>query len=110
MYFGQVGPTSKHDTESIVEDRASFYSTFFATTRILPKKEEYKLSELKTQFEVHLRLACVEEENIFRAMLWMCTDYNMELTLYSKRGNPRSKSRMAITWLCPLKVLSNANI
>jgi hypothetical protein len=46
--------------EEIVGRRAAFYSTLFAYTGIPPKKEEYKLSELRTLFEVHLRFACVE--------------------------------------------------
>jgi hypothetical protein len=108
MYFGQVEPASKHDIESIVEDQANFYCMLFAATGIPPMKEDYKLSDLKIQFDVHLRFACVEDENVFRTILRMSTNFNMGLTFYSKGRNLRSNSRMAITWLCLLKALTDA--
>ena len=43
-----------NNMEEIVAQKAAFYGTLFACTRIPPKKEEYKLSELRTLFEVHL--------------------------------------------------------
>jgi hypothetical protein len=56
-FFGRVGPSTTTDTKEIVARRAAFYGTLFACTGIPPKKEEYKLSELKTLFEVPLRFA-----------------------------------------------------
>ena len=32
IYFGRVGPSSKSDTQVIVDQRARFYSTLFAAT------------------------------------------------------------------------------
>jgi hypothetical protein len=62
-----------------VARRAAFYGTMFACTEIPPKKEEYKLSELRTLFEVHLRYACMEHNGVFEAVLRMCTDYDSGL-------------------------------
>jgi hypothetical protein len=91
------------DTEEIVARRATFYGTLFACTGIPPEKEEYKLSELKTLFEVHLWFACMEQNGVFEAMLRMCIDYDSGLTCYSGSGNPISRPKMTISWLRPLK-------
>jgi hypothetical protein len=53
-------PSTATDTEEIVARRAAFYGTLFACIGIPQKKEEYKFSELRTLFEVHLRFACME--------------------------------------------------
>jgi hypothetical protein len=109
-FFGRVGPSTATDTEEIVARRAAFYGTLFACTGIPPKKEEYKPSELRTLFEVHLRYACMEQNGVFEAVLRMCTDYDSGLTRYSGSGNPTSRPKMTISWLHPLKALSDADL
>jgi hypothetical protein len=109
-FFGRVGPSTAADIEEIVARRAAFYGTLFACTRIPPKKEEYKLSELRTLFEVYLRFACIEWNGVFEAMLRMCTDYDSGLMRYSASRNPTSRPKMIISWLCPLKALSDADL
>jgi hypothetical protein len=109
-FFGRVGPSTATDTEEIVGPRAAFYGTLFACTGIPPKKEEYKLSELRTLFEVHLRFACMEQNGVFEAVLRMCTDYDSGLTRYSGNGNPTSRPKMTISWLRPLKALGDADL
>jgi hypothetical protein len=109
-FFGRVGPNTAIDTEEIVARRAAFYGTLFACTGIPPKKEEYKLSELRTSFEVHLRYACMEQNGVFEAVLRMCIDYDSGLTCYSGSGNPTSRPKMTISWLRPLKALSDADL
>jgi hypothetical protein len=109
-FFGRVGPSTATDTEEIVARRAAFYGTLFACTGIPPKKEEYKLSELRTLFEVHLRFACMEQNGVFKAVLHMYTDYNSGLTRYSGSENLTSRSKMTIYWLHPLKALSDADL
>jgi hypothetical protein len=109
-FFGRVGTSTATDTEEIVARRAAFYGTLFACTGIPPKKEEYKLSELRTLFEVHLRYACMEHNGVFEAVLRMCTDYDSGLTRYSGSGNPTSRPKMTISWLHPLKALSDADL
>jgi hypothetical protein len=109
-FFGRVGPTTAIDTEEIVAQRAAFYGTLFAYTGIPPKKEEYKLSELRTLFEVHLRFAYMEQNGVFEVVLRMCTDYDSGLTRYSGSGNPTSRPKMTISWLRPLKALSDADL
>jgi hypothetical protein len=93
-----------------VARRAAFYGTLFACTGISPKKEEYKLSELRTLFEVHLRYACMEQNGVFKAVLRMCIDYDSGLTRYSGSGNLTSRPKMTISWLRPLKALSDADL
>jgi hypothetical protein len=90
--------------------RVAFYSTLFAYTGIPLKKEEYKLSELRTLFEVHLRFACVEQNGVFEAVLRMCIDYDSGLTRYSGSGTPTSKLKILISWFHPLKALSDADL
>jgi hypothetical protein len=73
--FGRVGPNTVVDMEATANDRAAFYSTLFAATWIPLKKEDYKVSELRVFFEVHLCFACVEQDSVFAALLQMCNDY-----------------------------------
>jgi hypothetical protein len=47
---------------------------------------------------------------VFEAMLRMCTDYDSGLTRYSGSGNPTSRRKMTISWLHPLKALSDADL
>jgi hypothetical protein len=107
-FFGRMGPNTTVDTEATVNDRATFYSTLFAATGIPPKKEDYKVSELRVLFEVHLRFACVEQDSVFAALLQMCNDYEQGLTQYNETG--KSRPRMKISWLRPLRVLHDADI
>ena len=109
-FFGRVGPYTATNTEDIVAQRAAFYGTLFACTGIPPKKEEYKLSELKTLFDVHLRFACMEQNGVFEAVLCMCTDYDSGWTHYSSSGNLTSRPKMTISWLRPLKALSDVDL
>jgi hypothetical protein len=83
MYFGKVGSSTPDDTEVTVEDRAAFYGTLFASTGIAPSKEEYKLLELRALFQIFLRLACLERDVVFNAVLRMCTDYDRGITVQS---------------------------
>jgi hypothetical protein len=108
-FFGRVGPSTATDTEEIVAQRAAFYGTLFSCTGI-PPKEEYKLLELRTLFEVHLRYACMEQNGVFEAVLHMYTDYDSGLTHYSGSGNPTSRPKMTISWLRPLKALSDVDL
>jgi hypothetical protein len=109
-FFGRVGPSIATDTEEIVARRAAFYGTLFACTGIPPKKQEYKLSKLRTPFELHLWFACMEQNEVFEAMLRMYTDYDSGLTHYSGSGNLTSRPKMTISWLHPLKALSDADL
>jgi hypothetical protein len=109
-FFGRVGPSTATDPEEIVARRAAFYGTLFACTGIPPKKEEYKLSELRTLFEVHLQYACMEQNGVFEEVLRMCTEYDSGLTYYSGSGNPTSRPKMTISWLRSLKALSDADL
>jgi hypothetical protein len=63
-FFGRVGLSIAIDIEEIVAWRVAFYGTLFAYIGIPLKKEEYKLSELRTLFEVHLRFACIERNRV----------------------------------------------
>jgi hypothetical protein len=47
---------------------------------------------------------------MFEAVLRMCTDYDSGLTRYSGSGNPTSRPKMTISWLRPLKALSDADL
>jgi hypothetical protein len=47
-YFGRVGPNTATNTEEIIAWRGEFYGTLFACIGIPPKKEAYKLLELRT--------------------------------------------------------------
>ena len=76
IHFGRVGPSSKSDTQAIVDQRAQFYSTLFAATRMQPTKEDPTLSELKTKFDVHLRFACLENNNAFKVVVCMYDDFD----------------------------------
>jgi hypothetical protein len=109
-FFGRVGPSTATDTEEVVAQRVAFYGTLFACTGIPPKKEEYKLSELRTLFEVHLRFACIEQNWMFTEVLRMYSDYDSGFTRYSASGNPTSRPKMTISWLRPLKALSNKDL
>jgi hypothetical protein len=93
-----------------VTRRTAFYGTLFACTGIPPKKEEYKLSELITLFEVHLWFACMEQNRMFRNVLLMCTNYDSGFTRYSASGNPTFRVKMTISWLRPLKALRDKDL
>ena len=110
MYFGKVGSSTPDDTKATVEDQAAFYGTLFASIGILPSKEEYKLSELRALFQIFLRFACLEWDVVFDVVFCMCADYDRGLMEYS--GNRRSKSRprLAISWLKPLRLLHDKDI
>ena len=110
IYFGRVGPSSKSDTQVIVDQRARFYSTLFAATGMQPTKEDPTLSELKTKFDVHLRFACLENDNAFKAVLHMCNDFDDGRTKYSMTRTQKSGLKIAISWLRPLRVLNDADI
>jgi hypothetical protein len=47
---------------------------------------------------------------MFKEVLRMCTDYDSGFTRYSASGNPTSKPKMTISWLRPLKALSNKDL
>jgi hypothetical protein len=47
---------------------------------------------------------------VFKAVLRMCIDYDSGLTCYSGSGNPTSRPKMTISWLHPLKALSDADL
>jgi hypothetical protein len=96
-FFGRVEPSTTEDTEAMVTDRAAFYNMLFATTGIPSKKEDYKISELRVLFEVHLRFACVEQDSMFATLLQMCNNYEQGLIDYSEIG--KSRPRMRISWL-----------
>jgi hypothetical protein len=110
MYFGKVGSSTPDDTEVTVEDRAAFYGTLFASTGIAPSKEEYKLSELRALFQIFLRFACLERDVVFNAVLRMCTDYDRGITEYSESRRSKSRPRLAISWLKPLRSLHDQDI
>ena len=95
--FERMEPSMATNTEEIVAQRAAFYGILFVCIRIPSKKEEYKLSELRIFFEVHLWFACMEQNGVFKAVLCMCTNYNNGLIHYSGSGNPTSKSKMTIS-------------
>jgi hypothetical protein len=109
-FFGRIGPSTAIDTVEIVARRATFYGTLFACTGIPPKKEEYKFSELRTLFEVYLRFACMEQNRMFEDVLCVCTDYDNGFTRYSASRNPTSRPKMTISWLRPLKALSEKDL
>jgi hypothetical protein len=96
-FFGRIEPNTANDTEETVARRIAFYDTLFACTGIPPKREEYKLSKLKTLFEVHLRFACMELNRMFKEVLRMCTDYDSGFTRYSASGNPTSRPKITIS-------------
>jgi hypothetical protein len=110
MYFGKVGSSTPDDTEVTEEDRAAFYGTLFASTGIPPSKEEYKLLELRALFQIFLRFACLERDIVFDAVLRMCTDYDRDITEYSKSRHSKSRPRLAISWLKPLRSLHDQDI
>jgi hypothetical protein len=70
-----------------IHDGIVFYGTFFASISIPPKIKEYKLSELRGLIEEHLRFVCVEQDNIFEALLCICTNCEKGFTEYNDRGN-----------------------
>jgi hypothetical protein len=88
-FFGRVGPSIAADMEAMVNDRAAFYSTLFVATGIPPKKEDYKILELRVLFDVYLRFACVEQDSMFAALLQVCNDYEQGLIQYSETGKSR---------------------
>jgi hypothetical protein len=47
---------------------------------------------------------------VCEAVLRMCIDYDSGQTHYSGSGNPTSRPKMTISWLRPLKALSDANL
>ena len=109
-FFGRVGPSMVTNTKDIVDQRAAFYTTVFACSGILPKKEEYKLSKLRTLFEVYLWFTYMEQNKVFEVVLCMYIDYNSGLTQYSVSRNVKSKPKLAISSFHPLKALSDVDI
>ena len=110
IYFERVGPLNKSDTQVIVDQRAQLYSTLFATIGIQPTKEDPILSELRTKFDVHLRFACLENDDGFKAMLCKCNDFDDGQTKYSMIATQKSGLEIAISLLHPLQVLNDAVI
>jgi hypothetical protein len=110
MYFGKVGSSIPDDIEATVEDRAAFYGILFASTGIPSSTEEYKLSELRALFQIFLRFACLKRDVVFDSVLRMCTDYDMGLTEYSESRHSKSRPRLAISWLKPLRSLHDPDI
>jgi hypothetical protein len=110
MYFGKVGSSTPDDMKATVEDRAAFYGTLFASTYIPPSTEEYKLSELRALFHIFLRFVCLEWDVVFDAVLRMCVDYDRGLTEYSENKRSKSRPRLAISWLKPLRSLHDKDI
>ena len=97
-------------TQAIVDPCARFFSTLHAATGIPPAKEDSTLSELRTKFEVYLRFACMEDKSAFQAVIRMCDHFEQGLTQYGKTGRQKSSLKFAITWLRPLKALTDADI
>jgi hypothetical protein len=58
----RVESNTARTTMATVNDRAAFYNTLLATIRILLKKEDYKILEVRVLFEVHLHFACMEKD------------------------------------------------
>ena len=105
MYFGKVGLSTPNDTEVTVEDRAAFYGTLYARTSLAPSKEEYKLLELRALFQIFLQFACLERDVVFDVVLHMCSDYDRGIMEYSESRCSKSRPRLAISWLKPLRSL-----
>ena len=68
-FFGRVGPSTAKDSQAIIDDRDRFYTTLHAATGIQPTGEHFKLLELRTKFEVHLRYACMQNDIDFEAVV-----------------------------------------
>jgi hypothetical protein len=68
-----------------------------AKSPIIPIGQDYKKSELRVLFEVHLHFVCVEHDSLFVALLQMYNDYEQGLTNYIENGKLRP--RMTISWL-----------
>ena len=109
-FFGRVGPSTTKDLQAIINDRARFYTTLHAATGIPPTEEHSKLSALRTKFEVHLRYACMTNDIDFEAVLRMCDDYDAGLTRFSKLENHKASSKMVISWLRPLRCLTDPSV
>jgi hypothetical protein len=84
--------------------------TLFANTSILPSKEEYKLSELRALFQIYLQFVCLERDVVFNAVLCICTNYNKDLMEYIESRRLKSKPRLTILWLKPLRPLHDVEI
>ena len=106
----KVGSSIPDDIEVMVENRAAFYGTLFASTCIAPSKEEYKLLELIALFQIFLRFACMERDVVFNVVLRMCIDYDRGITEYSESRRSKSRPRLAISWLKSLRSLHDQDI
>ena len=59
---------------------------------------------------MHLQFTCIEQNGVFKAVFCVCTDYDSGLTQYSGNENLNSRPKMIISWLRPLKALTNVDL
>ena len=69
ILFERGGPSSKTNTQVIVDQQIQFYSTLFVATNMQSTKEDPILLELKIKFDVHLRFVCLENDDAFKVVV-----------------------------------------